>query len=92
LTIELGAVDAGGAGPIWSRSGSASETLVVAAAASLVLIALALLLALVLPIEEEELMPSSSPAKPTPSTTPAEELPFPGKLIEGKYDVQYLHL
>jgi hypothetical protein len=53
---------------------------------------LSLLLALVLPIEEEELMPSSSPAKPTPSITPAEELPFPGKLIEGKYDVQYLHL
>jgi hypothetical protein len=24
--------------------------------------------------------------------TPENELPFPGKLVEGKYDVQYLHL
>ena len=75
-------------------AGSASETLVkYLALTTLVLVALALVLALVLPIDEENFMLSSSPAKPAPfNNTPADELPFPGKLVEGKYDVQYLHL
>ena len=103
--IELGAVDAGGAGPFWSQldggADSASETFakyLVLLIFVIVVFALALFLALALPIDEEELMPelaSSSPAKPTPSNnfnTPEDELPFPGKLIDGKYDVQYLHL
>ena len=64
----------------------------------IVVFALALFLVLALPIDEEELMPelaSSSLAKPTPSNnfnTLEDKLPFPGKLIDGKYDVQYLHL
>jgi hypothetical protein len=103
--IELGVVDAGGCGPIWPQSdgvASANETLVkYLVVTTLVLIALALLLPLVLPAEEEEeahmpKLPSSSPGKPTHSNktaeTPADALPFPGKLVEGKYDVQYLHL
>jgi hypothetical protein len=66
---------------------SPSSTLTVVVT-TLVLLAVGLLLSFVLP------MPSSAPAKPRPNTaeTPAEELPFPGKLVEGKYDVQYLHL
>ena len=91
-TIDLGDVNAGGVGPIWPLSGgtdseSPSNTFVSESVTTLILLALALLL-FVLP------MPSSAPAKPTPKTaeTPAEKLPFPGKLVEGKYDVQYLHL
>ena len=86
-TIELGVVDAGGAGPIWSQSdgaGSASEILVKhlflvsLVLTSLVLVVLALLLALVLQIEEEIVfdLPSSSPAKPaTSNSTLADEPP-----------------
>jgi hypothetical protein len=95
-TIKLGDADSD-TGPIWPQSDGAdsasSETLVAAVATLALIFALALLLPLVLSIED---MPSSSPAKPTPSNktaeTPADELPFPGRLVEGKYDVQYLHL
>jgi hypothetical protein len=89
-TIDLGDVDAGGGGPIWPLSGGTDPPYTFVFVTSLVLLAAALLLSFVIPID----MPSSAPAKPTPKTaeTPAEELPFPGKLVEGKYDVQYLHL
>jgi hypothetical protein len=59
-----------------------------------VVVTLVLLAVVGLPLSFVLPMPSSAPARPTPKTaeTPAEELPFPGKLVEGKYDVQYLHL
>lgn len=87
--IELGDIDTGG-GPIWCQSDgadSARETVVVVT--TFVFIALALLLSLVLPIKEKPHMPKS-PFKT--AETPENELPFPGRLVEGKYDVQYLHL
>ena len=82
-------LDAGGGGPIWAQSdadcASLSETF-----AAVALIALALVLPLVLSIEKKVRM---SPAIPNKTAeTPADELPFPGKLVDGKYDVQYLHL
>jgi hypothetical protein len=91
-TIKLGDFDAGGGGgPIWPQSDGAdcvSETLVLVTA--LTLIALALLLPLLVTFEKQVCM---SPAKPSKTAeTPADELPFPGKLVEGKFDVQYLHL
>jgi hypothetical protein len=73
-TIELGDADASGDGPIWPQSGGAdfaSNTFKFVVATTLVLLAIALLLSFVLPIEEEVHMPklpSSTPAKPTPST------------------------
>lgn len=82
--IELGD---GGSGPIWPKSDGEDASLVVLTA--FVLVALALLLSLVLAIEEEGDMPTASNKT---AETPASELPFPGKLVEGKYDVQYLHL
>ena len=103
-SIELG-VRAGGVSPIWFQlvsADSASETVVTGkylVFTMLVLTALALLLALVLPIEEELMseLPSSSPENPIPSNSnktsePINMLPFPGKLVEGKYNVQYLDL
>ena len=93
-TIELGNVQSGGSGPIWPQSDGvdsvSSGTPVIVTA--LVLIVLALLLLLVLSVKEKAHMPSSSPASNKTAETPAHELPFPGKLVEGKYDVQYLHL
>ena len=87
-TIKLGDFDAGsGGGPIWPQSDGAdcaSETLVLA------LIALTLLLPFLVTFENQVRM---SPAKPSKTAeTPVDELPFPGKLVEGKLDVQYLHL
>jgi hypothetical protein len=84
-TIELGNIDAGGGGPIWPQSdgGDSARELVT----TFILVSLALLLFLVLPIEVQ--MPKS-PSKT--AETPENELPFPGKLVEGRYDVQYLHL
>jgi hypothetical protein len=102
--IELGIVDAGGHSPIWPQSdgmASANETLVkYLVVTTLILIVLTLLLPVVLPAEEEEVqmpkLPTSSPGKPMPSNKtaemPADALPFPGKLVKGKYNVQYLHL
>ena len=57
---------------------------------TLALIALTLLLLLVLSIEEGVHMSLTKPNKTV--ETPTDELLFPGKLVEGKYDVQYLHL
>ena len=86
-TVKLGDVNDGGGGPIWPQSDG--PVVVDVTTTLILLIALALLLPLVLS------MPSSSAAKPPFNKTaesPENELPFPGKLVEGKYDVQYLHL
>lgn len=107
-TIELSIVDAGGHSPIWPQSDgatSASETLVrYLIVTTLILITLTLLLPLVLPAKEEEeeeevqmpKLPILSPGKLMPSNKTvamlADALPFPGKLVKGKYNVQYLHL
>lgn len=85
--IELGDVDAGGDFPIWPQSDCvdfARGTLII-----ITLAGLALSLLLFLPIEEELHMPGL-PSKT--AETPENELPFPGKLVDGRYDVQHLHL
>ena len=90
-TIKLGDFGAGGCGLIWPQSDGTictSETFFVVT--TLALIALTLLLLLVLSIEEGVHMSLTKPNKTV--ETPTDELPFPGKLVEGKYDVQYLHL
>jgi hypothetical protein len=53
-------------------------------------------------VEEEgeghmmKVLPSPAAVEPKVAAktadTPADSLPFPGKLVDGKYDVQYLHL
>ena len=85
-TIELGDI-AGGRFPIWPQSDDFELETLVVVATSLVL-ALLLSLFQVLPSAEENMhkLPSKT------AETPAKELPFPGRLVEGKYDVQYLHL
>jgi hypothetical protein len=88
-TIELGD---GGGFPIWTRSDGADLAASVVVVTFL-LVALALLLSLSLPIEEEEVNLPQMPSLPSKTAeTPANGLPFPGRLVEGKYDVQYLHL
>lgn len=77
-TIELGDAGAGMDGPIWPQSGgadSASDTFKFIVVTTLVLLAVALLLSFIFPIEEEVhifKLPSSTPAKPTPSNKTAE--------------------
>jgi hypothetical protein len=83
--IELGA---GGGFPIWPQSDDvdfARESVVVIITFLIVALG-ALLLSLFLPIEEVHMpkLPSKT------AETPANELPFPGKLVEGKYDVLVL--
>ena len=87
-TIELGDINAGGS-PIWPQSDGARGPFVVVAT---FVVALALLLSVFLSVEEELKMPKSGKSPPKTAETPANELPFPGKLVEGKYDVQHLHL
>ena len=101
MTIKLGEFDAGGGGPIWPQSDDgadcASETLAVfttgTLALSLVVLTLLLPLSSFLSSKEDSEEPQMSPAKPSKTAeTPVDELPFPGRLVDGKYDVQYLHL
>lgn len=89
-TIELGDIDAGGGDPIWPQSDAAREPLFRVVVATFILISLALLVSLALPINEDEIQMPKFPTKT--AETPENELPFPGKLVEGRYDVQYLHL
>ena len=69
--------------------------------ATLVILTVTLLSLFVLPIKviaEEDDMPKSPPSPVKAKTamktadTPADPLPFPGKLVDGKYDVHHLHL
>jgi len=94
--IEVAIVDAGGACQIWPQSDStdlASET--VAFTILIVLIVLAVLIVL-LDMPKVASSSSSAPSKPKAGAKTAETLTepllFPGKLVDGKYDVQHLQL
>ena len=85
-TIELG----NGGSPICPQSDDADSAPIVVASFFIIALALVLtILSLILSIKEEENMPKLPPKT---AETPADKLPFPGKLVEGKYDVQCLHL
>ena len=82
--IELSDINAGG-GLIWPQSNGTRGPFIII---SMFVIALALLLSIFLPVEEELQMPKSGKSPSKTAETPANKLPFPGKLVEGKYDVQ----
>lgn len=102
--IEVAIVDASGACRIWPRSdGTDLASEMVVFSALIILVALIVLVALIIAMlivlldmpkvaSSSSLAPSKPKAGAKTAETLTEPLPFPGKLMDGKYDVQHLQL